>query len=89
MTKNITIKVTSAFVVRGEIAMPGTLVEVSIDDAKDLLHRGKAELATEADAALVAPRPLSVGETVADDETEDAPLELTEDAPVKPGKGKR
>lgn len=89
MYKTITIKVASAFVVRGEIAMPGSLVEVSIEDAKDLLHRGKAELATEADAALVAPRPLSVGATVADDEIEDAPIELTEDAPAKPGKGKR
>lgn len=89
MSNTITIKVTSAFCVRGDIAMPGTLVEVAVDEAKDLLHRGKAELATEDDAPKVAPRPLAVGETVADDETEDAPLELTEDAPAKPAKGRR
>lgn len=87
--KNITIKVTSAFCVAGEIVLPGTLIEVPIDDAKDLLHRGKAELATEDDAHFVAPRPLAVGETVADDEAEDAPAPVTEDAPKAPANGRR
>lgn len=47
--KTIWLKVTSAIVVGGEIAAPGELVEVTESEAKNLLHRGKAELATAED----------------------------------------
>lgn len=45
--KNVFLKVSSAFLVGGEIAKAGEVVEVSEAEAKDLLHRGKATLATE------------------------------------------
>lgn len=47
--KTIWLKVTSAIVVGGDIAKPGELVEVTQGEAKNLLHRGKAELATAED----------------------------------------
>lgn len=43
---SVTLKVTSAFLVGGALARPGELVEVTVSEAKDLLARGKAELAT-------------------------------------------
>jgi hypothetical protein len=48
--ETVILKVTSAIVVGGEVMRAGDLVEVTRSEAKDLLHRGKAELATEADA---------------------------------------
>lgn len=50
MTQTVFLKVSSAFTVGGRIAKAGEIVEVSEGAAKDLLHRGKATLATSADA---------------------------------------
>lgn len=66
----ITIKVTSSFMVGGEIAKPGEIVEVTNAEAKDLLHRGMAELATADDEVL----PVVTEEAPADaNEDEEAP----------------
>ena len=45
--ETVTLRVTSAFMLDGSIALRGALVEVPVPLAKDLLSRGKAELATE------------------------------------------
>lgn len=42
---------TSALVIDGDVAKAGTLVEVSENEAKNFLHRGKARLATAEDGA--------------------------------------
>jgi hypothetical protein len=58
--RTIALKVLSAFVVGGEVQTPGAIVEVSEEEAKDLLRRrGKVELATADDApkAPEAPPP--------------------------------
>lgn len=47
--KNYVLKLTSAIVVDGEIVRAGNLVELSEPEAKNLLGRGKAVLATAAD----------------------------------------
>jgi hypothetical protein len=78
MTESVFLKVTSAFLVGGEIARAGEIVEVSLTEAKDLLNRGKAVLANESDAPKVAPRPLAVGDTKDDDEAETSPVVETE-----------
>ncbi len=49
MSKTVMLKVTSAFLVGGDVARSGEVVEVTTAEAKDLLHRGKAVLATAAD----------------------------------------
>jgi hypothetical protein len=49
MSDGIFLVITSAIVIEGEIAKVGEIVEVSEREAKNLLHRGKARLATEAD----------------------------------------
>ena len=46
--KQVKIKITSAIAIGGKIKTPGTIVTVSEDIAKNLLHRGRAELATAA-----------------------------------------
>lgn len=51
---SVFLKVSSAFLINGHIAKNGEVVEVSETEAKDLLHRGKAELATDVDAPNVA-----------------------------------
>lgn len=43
--------ITSAIVIDGAIAKAGSLVEVSDTEARNLLHRGKARVATDEDAA--------------------------------------
>ncbi len=53
MSDSVFLKVTSAFLVAGEIAKVGEIVEVSHGEAKDLLQRGKAVLATADDAPAV------------------------------------
>ena len=50
MNKSVFLKVSSAFLVGGTIAKTGEIVEVSEGEAKDLLQRGKATLATADDA---------------------------------------
>lgn len=68
MPEKVTLKVTSAFTIGGDIARPGELVEVTVSEAKDLLQRGKAVLAVEADAPRVA-KPIGLAyETKAADE---------------------
>lgn len=49
----VAVKVTSAFMVGGEIARPGEIVEVTNSEAKDLLHRGMAVLATAEDEPAI------------------------------------
>ncbi len=53
MSDSVFLKVSSAFLVAGEIAKVGEIVEVSHGEAKDLLQRGKAVLATADDAPVV------------------------------------
>lgn len=79
MTKSVFLKVSSAFMVDGQIAKAGDIVEVSEGDAKDLLHRGKATLATASDAPEQADQeqPSEPEQTAADDQ------------PAKGGKGKK
>lgn len=50
MSKSVFLKVSSAFLVGGHIATVGEIVEVTEAEAKDLLQRGKATLATAHDA---------------------------------------
>ncbi len=46
--KQVKLKITSAIAIGGDIKRPGTVVTVAEDVAKNLLHRGRAELATAA-----------------------------------------
>jgi hypothetical protein len=50
--KQVKIKITSAVSIGGEIKRPGTVVTVAEDLAKNLLNRGRAELATGEDKPL-------------------------------------
>lgn len=59
--KTATIKLTAAITLGGGIAKAGDIIEVPEDAAKNLLQRGKAELATAAD---------EVADEVEADETE-------------------
>ena len=45
MSKSVFLKVSSAFLVGGQLAKAGEVVEVTNTEAKDLLSRGKATLA--------------------------------------------
>lgn len=47
--KSYVLKLTSAVAIDGQISRAGSLVEVSEPEAKNLLHRGKAVLATAED----------------------------------------
>lgn len=49
MTEKVHLKIASAVVIGGDIQAKGAIVEVDEPLAKDLLRRGKAELATEHD----------------------------------------
>lgn len=96
MPKSVFLKVSSAFLVGGTIAKTGEIVEVSEGEAKDLLQRGKATLATAADApeqpAAEAEQTGQDAEQEADGaEQPDAEVEqpAAEEQAVKPaGKGK-
>lgn len=44
--KQVKIKITSAVAIGGEIKRPGAVVTVAEELAKNLLHRGRAEVAT-------------------------------------------
>lgn len=48
-TENVTLKLTASIAVGGNILRRGQLVEVTEVEARGLLARGKAELATSAD----------------------------------------
>lgn len=49
LSKSFVLKLTSAIAVDGDVMRAGSLVEVDEATARNLLHRGKAELATESD----------------------------------------
>lgn len=84
MTKSVFLKVCSAFMVGGQIAKIGDIVEVNETDAKDLLHRGKAILATAADVPGSEQNTEIPEQEAADAERPD------DDEPTKPfGKGKK
>jgi hypothetical protein len=55
--KTFTLKLLSAIVVAGEVITRGSLVELAESEAKHLLSRGKARLATEDDAVAVVKQP--------------------------------
>lgn len=95
MAKTIHLKVTSAFLVDGQIAKIGDVVEVNQTDAKDLLHRGKAVLAVAA-----APQDVTLTDegkndgSLTDEGTSDGeqPAERAEQPAEQPktkGKGKK
>ena len=103
MSKSVFLKVSSAFMVGGHIAKTGEIVEVSEGEAKDLLQRGKAILATAADApeqpAVEVEQTGQETEQQADKAEQDAPeveqptaeaeQPATEEQAAKPaGKGK-
>lgn len=89
MNKSVVLKVTSAFLVGGQVAKAGELVEVTMAEAKDLLHRGKATLATSKPAvAIHFTDEVHVPATPAF--TDEAPESVPADeAPVAPAKSKR
>lgn len=91
MSKTVFLKVSSAFLVGGQLAKAGEIVEVTSTEAKDLLARGKATVATVADA------PVEQEQEQHQDEAQQPEGEAAADAPVadeapaeKPaGKGKK
>ena len=46
---NTVVKITQSVAMSGEIAKAGTMFEVSANEARDLIYRGKAVAATEAE----------------------------------------
>lgn len=87
MSESVFLKVSSAFLCGGSIAKKGEIVEVSNAEAKDLLARGKAVVATDDDAPVEkAPARVALVE-------DEAPVVV--DAPVveapaeKPSKSKK
>lgn len=58
--EKVTLRALSAFLVAGRVVPAGGLVEVSEVLAKDLLRRGKADLATLEDAKQAPPAPAAV-----------------------------
>ncbi len=79
MTKSVFLQVSSAFMVGGQIAKAGDIVEVSEGDAKDILHRGKATLATETDAH----------EQANQEQQSEPEQNAADDQPAKGSKGKK
>lgn len=71
MNQNIHLVVTSAFMLAGDMAVEGDIVEVTNAEARDLLERGKARVATAADGVADEP------------EAEDAEPEAPADATAK------
>lgn len=49
MKQNVHLVVTSAFMLAGDMAVEGDIVEVTNAEARDLLDRGKARVATAED----------------------------------------
>lgn len=49
--KTVVLKVVSCIAVAGQVVRPGELIEVTESEAKNLLHRGRCVVATEADGA--------------------------------------
>lgn len=57
--KTVILKLTAAIVVAGQVVKPPAMVEVTEGEARDLLHRGKARIATEHDVEPVSARTLT------------------------------
>lgn len=92
MSDSVFLKVSSAFLVGGSLAKRGEVVEVTNAEAKDLLARGKAVVATEKDAP-VEKAPARVGlvedkAPVVENEVVEDDQAVTEDKP-KRGRGKK
>lgn len=66
MSESVAVKLTSAIGIAGVLVRAGEVIEVSESAAKDLLRRGKAELATEEDEPQHQPESLGDKETGAD-----------------------
>jgi hypothetical protein len=64
MKQNVHLVVTSAFMLAGDMAVEGDIVEVTNAEARDLLERGKARVATAEDGVQDEP------EAEAEDEPE-------------------
>lgn len=83
--KTYPLKITSAVVIDGTIQKAGAIVEVREADAKRLLERGKAVVATADD--LPAPAPEAAAEAEAKAAAEAAPAEAPAPEPeAKPAK---
>lgn len=79
MSKTYKLKITSAVAIAGHIAKPGDIVDLAGAEARDLLARGKAELATEDEVSppvdptpAPVPAPKGKGKAKPADEDEDA-----------------
>lgn len=89
MSKSIVLKVSSAFLVGGQVARAGELVEVTVTEAKDLLSRGKAVLATADDAPKLQEPQQQEGEgTQANEGQNAAPVAPAAKAQRQPKKAK-
>lgn len=75
--ETVFLKVSSAFLVGGQLAKAGEVVEVTSTEAKDLLARGKAVVATGADA------PVEQEQEQAQDEAQQPEGEAAAEAPVE------
>jgi hypothetical protein len=69
MKQNVHLVVTSAFMLAGDMAVEGDIVEVTNAEARDLLERGKARPATAEDGVQDEPE-ADEGEPEADAEPE-------------------
>jgi hypothetical protein len=70
MKQNVHLVVTSAFMLAGDMAVEGDIVEVTNAEARDLLDRGKARPATAEDGVADEPEADADGEPEADAEPE-------------------
>ena len=91
MSESVFLKVSSAFLCGGAIAKKGEVVEVSNVEAKDLLARGKAVVATESDAPVEkAPARVALVEdetpVVENDAVVEGDQPVVEDKPKRRGK---
>lgn len=64
--ESVFLKITSAVAIDGQIARKDSIVEVTESEARNLLGRGKAVLATEADGAPAAESVSPAGTTDGD-----------------------
>lgn len=79
MKDSVFLVIESAVVIDGQIASKGALVEVTDTEARNLLARGKARVATEADGA---PDAEPAADTAGQGEAETKPAD-------KPAKGRK
>lgn len=93
--EKVYLKLTSAVVFDGLIHKAGAVVEMLEHEAKDLLRRGKAVLATEKDHPLAGPAaPSAASEALQGNppspvSNDDEPPADEPEAPAAPSKGKR